>query len=230
MSSQVEMTVKELARSPLLPLVQRQIDALMEKEQARRAAFHRAIDTSDPRYEGKQVEFINGEVWEMSPIQRRHGKSGQHLLKLLETFVQIRHLGEVGFEKWMVSLTRNDFEPDICFWSAAKASAFTPTQARFPAPDFIVEILSPSTETIDREVKFKDYAAHGIAEYWIIDPERQIVEQYTLRGDEYALAAAISAGTISSVVLAGFQIPLAAIFDADANHAALRQILSDAKP
>ena len=204
----------------------------MEDEQKRRAVFHRAIDAGDPRYEGKQVEFINGEVLEMSPIQRRHGKAGQHLLKLLETFVQMRHLGEVGFEKWMVSLTRNDYEPDICFWSARKASAFTSTQARFPAPDFIVETLrvSPSTETIDREIKFKDYAAHGIAEYWIIDPERQIVEQYTLRGDEYAQVAAISAGTVSSLVLPGFQIPLAAIFDADANLAALRQILSDAKP
>ncbi|MEW5718260.1 MAG: Uma2 family endonuclease, partial [Chloroflexota bacterium] len=104
------------------------------------------------------------------------------------------------------------------------------TQARFPAPDFIVEILSPSTETIDREIKFKDYAAHGVAEYWITDPERQIVEQYTLRDDEYALAASIGDGTISSVVLGGFQIPLAAIFDADANLAALRQMLSNANP
>ncbi len=228
MTSQVETTVKELARSPLLPFVQRQIDALMADEQRRRAAFHRAVDANDPRYYGKQIEFINGEVVEMSPAQRRHGNAGQLLLRLLQTFVQLRHLGEVGFEKWMVSLTRNDYEPDICFWHAAKAAAFTPTQMRFPAPDFVVEILSPSTEKMDREIKFRDYAAHGVAEYWIIDPEHQVVEQYTLRDDEYMLVAAIRDGMVSSSTLPGFQIPLAAIFDADANLAALRQILPNA--
>ena len=226
MLTQVEATVQELARSPLLPLVERRLHALMQDEQRRRAEFHRAVDEGDPRYDGKKVEFINGEVIEAMPTKMRHLDVGQFLLRLLQTFVDLRRLGKVGYEKAMISLSRNDYEPDICFWSAAKASMFKPDQARFPAPDFIVEILSPSTKKIDRDIKFKDYAAHGVAEYWIIDPERQAIEQYILRGDEYAARATITQGSVDCHVLAGFKFPLVAIFDADANLAALQLMLA----
>ncbi len=43
-------------------------------------------------------------------------------------------------------------------------------QSKFPAPDLIVEVLSESTEANDRGIKFEDYAAHGVVEYWIVDP------------------------------------------------------------
>ena len=50
-----------------------------------------------------------------------------------------------------------------------------------PAPDFIAEILSDSTASVDRGVKFQDYAAHGVGEYWIVDPVQQTIEQYRLQ-------------------------------------------------
>ena len=62
--------------------------------------------------------------------------------------------------------------PDICFWSKEKADGFLDDQMIFPAPDFVVEILSKSTTKNDRTIKHQDYAAHGIREYWIIDPNR----------------------------------------------------------
>jgi Uma2 family endonuclease len=58
-------------------------------------------------------------------------------------------------------------------------------QMRFPAPDFIAEILSPSTEENDRNIKSTDYAAHGVSEYWIIDPAYRIVEQYLLEKNRF---------------------------------------------
>jgi Uma2 family endonuclease len=78
-------------------------------------------------------------------------------------------------------------EPDICFFRKDVSDKFTENQTLFPAPDFIVEILSDSTEHRDRGVKFKDYQAHKIEEYWIIDPENQTLEQYHLKGDFYDL-------------------------------------------
>ncbi len=59
-----------------------------------------------------------------------------------------------------------------------------PEQMKYPAPDFIAEILSPSTESVDRITKFEDYAAHGVAEYWLIDPAKKIVEQYDSQANE----------------------------------------------
>ena len=64
----------------------------------------------------------------------------------------------------MVSLTRNDYEPDICFFGVAKAAQLTPDQMRFPVPDLVVEVLSETTQAVDRGVKFDDCAAHGVAE------------------------------------------------------------------
>jgi len=62
MRLQVDSIVKELAHSPLLPFIQRQIEELMTDEKRRREAFHCAIDSGDPRYYRHKVEFINGEA------------------------------------------------------------------------------------------------------------------------------------------------------------------------
>ncbi len=99
MLTQVEDAVKELARSPLLPFVQRQIDALTEEEQTRREVFHQAIDAGDPRYYGRKVELINGVVRGAVPVQMQPADTGQSLLRLLQTFVELRRLGKVGYAK-----------------------------------------------------------------------------------------------------------------------------------
>jgi Uma2 family endonuclease len=82
-----------------------------------------------------------------------------------------------------------------------------------PAPDFIIEIISPSTEKIDREIKFADYAAHGVGEYWIVDPENQSVEQYLLENNNYLLNVKLQAeGTVHSKMIEGFALDVKSIF------------------
>ena len=125
----------------------------------------------------------------------------------------------------MIALTRNDYEPDIVFFSKTKARHFKRSQTRFPAPDFIVEILSPSSVQTDRGVKFEDYAAHGVAEYWIIDPAKKTLEQYLLEGGAYRLALKARTGTVRSRAVKGFEIPVAAIFGRRANLDSLRRLL-----
>jgi Uma2 family endonuclease len=100
-------------------------------------------------------------------------------------------------------------------------------QLKFPAPDFIAEVLSPGTEAVDRGVKFVDYAAHGVAEYWIIDPETETVEQYALRGAEYKLQIKARTGTLASLAVADFVIPVRALFDPAENLAALAQAMEE---
>ncbi|NCF69366.1 MAG: Uma2 family endonuclease, partial [Chloroflexi bacterium] len=129
-------------------------------------------------------------------------------------------------EKIMISLSRNDYEPDVCYFNKTKTSQFTPDQMRFPAPDFVVEVLSESTAANDRGVKFEDYAAHGILEYWIVDPEAETIEQYQLRDDAYELAVKVKSGQIDSLSIPGFSIPVQAIFDEQENSAALQKLLA----
>ena len=147
------------------------------------------------------------------------------LCTLLQTYVSAHRLGFVGHEKILTCFSRNDYEPDICFFSRAKSDLFTKGQMKFPPPDFVAEVLSPSTEKNDRFDKFMDYAAHGVGEYWIIDPAGKTIEKYVLESGVYELSLKVRAGMIHSDVVDGFKVPARAVFDEDENLAALRKIL-----
>lgn len=218
----LERELQYLLDSPRLPFIARKIDAVLADEAQRRREFYAAIS------EGDKAEFINGEAIFHSPVKLRHNVVAKRLLILLDTFVMIHDLGFVGYEKIMVSLTRNDYEPDICYFNQAKSAKFRPDQMRFPAPDLVVEVLSESTEQHDRGVKFDDYAAHGVQEYWIIDPETETLEQYRLpeNGDIYQLAIKAMTGQVNSFAVPGFEIPVRAIFDPAANQEALQALLA----
>ncbi len=215
----MELITEQLHRPPKLGLYYRDIRTTLSEERKKRKRFY------DEVREDQKAEFINGEVIVHSPVRIEHNITGKFLLKLMDTHVQLRELGFVGYEKMMISLTRNDYEPDICFWSKKKSVKFKPRQTQFPAPDFIAEVLSPSTENNDRTIKFEDYAAHGVKEYWIIDPAYQVVEQYFPDAGEYRLHVKADSGILKSKAVKGFVLPVAALFDEAENLAALRDIL-----
>ncbi|MBX2998015.1 MAG: Uma2 family endonuclease [Caldilineaceae bacterium] len=212
--------MEQLLRSPRLPMVAKQLGALVADESARRQEFIHTV------LESEKAEFINGEKVVHSPARFKHTATIGNLYRLLSTYVMIHHLGWVGFEKVLISLTRNDYEPDICFFNAETAVTFQPDQIRFPAPDLAVEVLSASTEANDRGIKFEDYAAHAVSEYWIIDPDSETVEQYRLVGERYDLAIKAQTGELHSIVVPNFVIPVRAIFDDGINRATLAQLLA----
>jgi Uma2 family endonuclease len=164
------------------------IDALVRMRTRERARRRRFIDAVR---EDQKAEFIYGEVVVHSPVTLRHNEVSSRLATLLRAHCQRKSLGKVGIEKVMISLSRNDYEPDVCWFGPAKAVDLRPEQRRFPAPDFVAEVLSPSTEANDRGVKRVDYAAHGVAEYWIIDPEAETVEPLSLQGAAYPSVAPV---------------------------------------
>lgn len=207
---------KELLRSPQFSLFYRKLQTALAEEAARRERFYDEID------EDTNAEFIAGQVVMHSPIRLEHDIVSGGLFLLLRAYVQKFELGHVGHERVMICLTRNDFEPDVCFFGKEKTAAFVSGQLKFPAPDFIAEVLSPSTAENDRGVKFADYAAHGVGEYWIVDADKRFVEQYLLDGDEYRFAGKWSGDDlIHCRAVSGFQIPAVALFDPQQNSAAL---------
>ena len=217
----MEAAVTRLARSPRLGLIYEDMKRFLHRERLARQKFYDTID------DGTKVEFINGRVIMHSPDRLRHIEVRQRIGNLLENYVRLHDLGTVGEEKLLVCLTRNDYMPDINFFGTAKASLLHGDQLKFPAPDLAVEILSPSTKRRDRGVKFEDYAAHGVAEYWIVDAEARVIEQYFLDdAGRYLLAAKVS-GTkeLRSKVVIGFRMPAEAAFDGAANLRVLRSKL-----
>ncbi len=179
----------------------------MEQEKSKRQEYYALV------HEDVKAEFINGEIVYQSPVKRRHWKVSIRLSSLLHSFVEKFDLGEIGVEKVMISLTRNDYEPDIVFFSKEKSKQFQQDQMHFPAPDFVIEILSDSTADRDRGIKFEDYAAHGVQEYWIIDPEEQSVEQFLLREKSFELYQKLTAaGLLKSTAVPGFEVDVAGLF------------------
>lgn len=204
--------------SPVLPELIEEAERFLERETKQREKFYADMTPED------KWEFIQGEVIMHSPALNRHLAASQRILCLLEAYVRVNGLGLVRHEKAMTSFPRNDYEPDVMFFGAAKAATIDPDTLKFPIPDLIVEVLSPSTEKRDRGIKFQDYALHGVAEYWIIDPVAEAVELYRLQGDAYPATAPQTEGLLSSDVVPGFEIPVRAIFDEAENARVMRQI------
>jgi Uma2 family endonuclease len=204
-------------------LVRRVADKLNDETQ-RRHKFYNDID------EQMKVEFINGEIITHSPVRREHNEATGLLYKLVDTYVRKNKLGFVGFEKIMTTFTRNDYEPDIVFFNAEKSKSFTKKQVLFPIPDFIVEVgpthrFSDGTKDKDRGIKFTDYENHKVGEYWIIDAEKEVMEQYLISNGQYELVLKSSNGVIKSQVIEGFEIPIKAIFDEELNLEVMQSLL-----
>ncbi len=215
--------LKKLLDAPDLSLLVEQVNVRLEEERRRRQEFREWVSP------GIKAEFINGEVILHSPTKRGYLRYSGLLFTLLNTHVMVRGLGTTSYDKGMVALTRNDYEPDICFWGKEKSANFTDETLLHPAPDFVVEVLSKKTAKRDRTIKFQDYAAHNIPEYWIVDPRTKTIEQYWLQqipANEYALVAKWQIGDqITAQSIVGFSIPVEAIFDEKVCQETLKSLL-----
>jgi Uma2 family endonuclease len=222
MSATLESAIEPFLHSPRLPEILETLQARVRDESARRRQFYEDLR------DDQQAEFIDGEVVMHSPARDKHIVVRQHLEMLLHAHVGLRRAGKVRAEKCLCVFPRNDYEPDIVFFGPEKAARLNDGTMKFPIPDFVVEILSESTEARDRGVKFEDFEAHGVAEYWIIDADDEIVEQYLRRGGSFNLALKSGSGEIASPTVPGFRIPLRALFDPAENLAALRPLMETA--
>jgi len=83
----------------------------------------------------------------------------------------------------------------------------------FGAPDFIVEILSPSTAHMDKKKKFDKYRKYGVREYWIVDPESDTLQVNLLSDGNYITKVYDAEDIVPVSVLKGCEINLAEVFN-----------------
>ncbi len=217
----LESLIEPIRHSPQLVEAVHLLQGQIDSEEQLRKKFYAEMTPE------QKIEFIDGEVILHSPVRNRHLDATGLLARLLSTFVDVQKLGTVKMEKCLCVFPRNDYEPDIVFFNQEKAADLQPDTLKFPIPDLVVEVLSSSTEKRDRGVKFEDYAAHGVGEYWIIDTDQQTVEQYLLENGDYDLKFKGASGDLVSKVVPGFSIPVVAVFDEAENLKALRNLLGD---
>lgn len=217
----MDAILEPLVNSPDLFRYVAELERITRAERERRERFYAEI-TPEQKW-----EFINGEVVMHSPATAKHCRIRSRIERLMGTYVDCHAAGWAGGEKTLICCQRNDYEPDVLFFGVEKARGIAADTLRFPPPDFAVEILSESTAHRDRGIKMRDYAAHAVAEYWIVDPDEEAIEQYFAGPDgAYALHAKQVDGSMHSRAVAGWSMPVRAAFDDAENLAALRAMLA----
>lgn len=158
------------------------------------------------------AEWVDGEVVMVSPASRRHQDVADFLVAILRHWVEAHDLGVVLSAPFLMRLPAppdRAREPDLLFVAREHVERLRETYLDGPA-DLVVEIASPESAARDRGEKFLEYEAAGIAEYWLIDPDRQQAEFYRLGPDgRYRLALGGATGEYISAVLSGLRLPVA---------------------
>lgn len=156
---------------------------------------------------GRRGEWVDGEVIVFMPTTFRHEDLVGFLLTILR-FILARHRLGVAIGSSYEVRTREGAarEPDIVVVLNEHRGRITNRRLDGP-PDVAVEVISRDSVTRDRKVKFDEYEAAGVSEYWVFDPREGhgTVELFTLGGDgKYQSRGQHEDGTLHSTVVPGF--------------------------
>ena len=164
--------------------------------------------------DGHRHEAIEGELYVTPAPSLRHQRISMRLTLLLHDLLVEPGYGELFFAPTGVEFpaTEEGVQPDLLFVSNERRGILAEPWIQGP-PDLVIEILSPTTAQRDRGVKRKLYERQGVSEYWIVDPEQEVVEQYALQSGIYELLTKVKIGTIQSVVVQGFEVSAQDIFE-----------------
>jgi Uma2 family endonuclease len=136
------------------------------------------------QFDGQSVEWVNGEVIEMSPVSTEHTAIARFLISLLDYFLAVTKLGEVYFEPMTMRPLPElpARSPDIQVVLRENIDIVQHNLVAGPA-DLVIEIVSPESHRRDRVEKFAEYEQGGVPEYWILDPVRRETLFYQRNAD-----------------------------------------------
>ncbi len=168
-----------------------------------------ANDIWDMPEDGKRYEVVNGELYVTPPPLEAHQKASTNLVGYIWQYAHHRGLGTVYSAPFGVVLDEeNGVQPDIVYVSRQR-QGFIVERGLEGAPDLVAEVLSPSTQTRDRGVKMRRYAAAGIPHYWIVDPRGRALEAYRLTEQGYELTGTFGPGsTFHPELFPGLEVPI----------------------
>ncbi len=163
--------------------------------------------------EGAPYELIHGHLV-MSPSPTvQHQDLVLLFASALRDYVRSGPEGKVSIAPMDVRLADDTVvQPDVLYVAPDRADRIQ-EQEIDGAPTLIVEVASPSTSHLDAFDKKKLYEAHGVREYWIVDPDTETVEVYTAGDEGYTLhRRRVNTGTVASALLDDFRVDLEDLF------------------
>lgn len=141
-------------------------------------------------------EIIGGELYASPRPAFRHAFSASVLGAQIVGAFQLGNSGPGG---WLVldepelRMADDVLVPDLGAWRRERLPELSAEAYPAVAPDWVCEVLSPSTEHIDRAKKLAIYAREGVAYAWLLDPLQQTLEVLRLESGRCSLLATHSA-------------------------------------
>lgn len=139
------------------------------------------------------AEIVEGELYTWPRPRRRHERAATQLVQQIGPAFDGGRSGPGGW--WIAGepelhLGREVVVPDIAGWRRERIAEHDDFAAYDVAPDWICEVISPSTGRHDRVRKLPLYAREGVPHAWLVDPALQTLEVYRREGTSWHLAAA----------------------------------------
>lgn len=160
--------------------------------------------------DGRIYQIVDGEVIVTPAPSPLHQRASRRLQRQLEQYFEPLG-GEVFNAPIDLILSNHDVtQPDLVV--VTDRASVTKRGIEAP-PALVVEVLSPSTEHYDRQLKAKRFAALGVPNFWVLDPEAQRLECFRNRSGEYVVTSvAEGATTMASSDFEGLSIDLASLW------------------
>jgi len=137
--------------------------------------------------EHQRAEIIDGTLYVMPRPAPRHANATTILGGDLNAAFQRGRGGPGGwwilFEPELQLVDREPMSPDLAGWRVERLPTLPETAYFSIAPDWICEVLSKSTEAVDRHKKLPIYAKHGVPHVWLVDPIAKTLEVHSLDDD-----------------------------------------------
>lgn len=129
--------------------------------------------------EGQRAELIDGQMYMMTPPKRIHQKLVSQFTRVIGSYID-RKQGEcevypAPFAVFLNEDDKNYVEPDI---SVICDKSKLDEYGCNGAPDWVIEVISPSDPRRDYDIKLFKYRSAGVREYWIVNPLTRTVTVY----------------------------------------------------
>jgi Uma2 family endonuclease len=165
--------------------------------------------------DGQRHELIDGEHYVTPAPKLSHQAIVGRLYLAIGNYLAATPIGRVFFAPLDVIFSKFDVvEPDLLYVSNERAPEILRDWVH-GAPDLAVEVGSPGTRKRDETIKRTLYERFGVIEYWVVDPEIEVVRVYRRTADRFGRPTELSleAGDLlTSPLLPGLELPLARIF------------------
>ena len=163
------------------------------------------------------AQIIHGQLITLPRPAPRHALAASSLgEELTGPFQKGRGGGPGGW--WILDeselhLASDILVPDLAGWRRSRMPTLPETAFFALAPDWVCEVLSPSTAQVDRVDKLPIYASHGVNHAWLVDPEAKTLEIFSLHEGHWRLEIAFKeADEVCAVPFEAVRFGLAALW------------------